>query len=136
MLNVAHSGVDVVGLFMMTDWPDKKLALHALPSPTISHSFSLAGRIFRYTKGFFHAKSITVDGELCAAGTINLDIRSLKVDKELMVWVFDGDIVRAYEGSSSTISRTVAKSRWKRCAAGLVAADSGTPPFRLLSHLM
>ena len=94
LLNAAYSGVDV--RLMMTDWPDKKLALHAAES-YYKPLLLAGGRIFRYTKGFFHAKSITVDGAASAAGTMNLDMRSLKLHKELMVWCFDEGIAERYE---------------------------------------
>jgi cardiolipin synthase len=47
------------------------------------------GRIFQYEAGCFHAKTIVDDDEICAVGTMNMDVRSLKLHKELMVWVFD-----------------------------------------------
>ena len=66
-------------------------------SRTTSRCFSRAARIFRYKKGFFHAKSITVDGIASSAGTMNLDMRSLKLHKELMVWVYDEGVARRFE---------------------------------------
>jgi cardiolipin synthase len=43
------------------------------------------------------AKALMVDGELCSIGTMNMDIRSLKLHKELMVWIYDRDIARQAE---------------------------------------
>jgi cardiolipin synthase A/B len=94
MVNAALSGVDV--RLMMTDWPDKKMALRAAES-FYKPMLVAGGRIFRYTKGFFHAKSITVDGVASAVGTMNLDMRSLKLHKELMVWCFDAGVAKRCE---------------------------------------
>jgi cardiolipin synthase len=86
MINAALSGVDV--RFMMTGVPDKKIALWA--AWTYHKKLLEAGaRIFLYEAGFFHAKTIVVDHTTAAVGTMNMDQRSLKLHKELMVWVFD-----------------------------------------------
>lgn len=94
LVNSALSGVDV--RLMMTDWPDKKMALRAAES-YYAPLLKAGGRIFRYTKGFFHAKSITVDSRASAVGTMNLDMRSLKLHKELMVWCYDPAVARRCE---------------------------------------
>lgn len=86
LINAALSGVDL--RLMMTDWPDKKTALRAAESFYLP-LLRAGGRIFRYTKGFFHAKSLTVDGVASAVGTMNLDVRSLKLHKEIMVWCYE-----------------------------------------------
>ncbi|NLE23070.1 MAG: cardiolipin synthase [Actinobacteria bacterium] len=86
MINAALSGVDV--RFMMTGIPDKPIALWA--AQTYYRKLIEAGaRIFLYEAGFLHAKTIQVDHSVCAVGTMNIDQRSLKLHKELMVWVFD-----------------------------------------------
>ena len=45
--------------------------------------------MYLYEAGFLHAKTIVVDGIVSAVGTMNMDQRSLKLHKELMLWVFD-----------------------------------------------
>lgn len=94
MVNAALAGIDV--RLMMTGWPDKKTAWYA------AHTYfgpflEAGGRVFMYTKGFFHAKTMTVDATLLAIGTMNLDIRSLELHKELMVWFLDEDLAREHE---------------------------------------
>jgi cardiolipin synthase A/B len=94
MVNAALAGIDV--RLMMTGWPDKKTAWYA------AHTYfgpllEAGGRIFLYTKGFFHAKTMTIDGMLLAIGTMNLDIRSLELHKELMVWFMDETLTREHE---------------------------------------
>jgi cardiolipin synthase len=85
-MNAALSGVEL--RFMMTGWPDKKLAYNAAQSywePVLK----AGGHIYLYMAGFLHAKTIVIDGQICAIGTMNLDIRSLRLNKELMVWIYD-----------------------------------------------
>ena len=88
MINAALSGVDV--RFMMTGIPDKPIALWA--AQTYYRKLIEAGaRVFLYEAGFLHAKTIVVDHTVSAVGTMNMDQRSLKLHKEMMVWVFDKD---------------------------------------------
>lgn len=88
MVNAALAGVDVQ--FIMTGWPDHKSAWNAAKS--YFEPLLRAGcRIFMYEKGFFHAKTIAVDSEACAIGTMNLDRRSLFLQNEMMTWVYDAD---------------------------------------------
>ena len=86
MINAALSGVDV--RFMMTGIPDKPIALWA--AQTYYRKLIEAGaRVYLYQAGFLHAKTIVVDHTVSAVGTMNMDQRSLKLHKEMMVWVFD-----------------------------------------------
>lgn len=51
-------------------------------------------KIFRYQPGFLHAKIISVDGEICSAGTTNFDIRSLKLNYEVNAVFYDEAVTR------------------------------------------
>lgn len=51
-------------------------------------------RILLYKKGMLHTKSITVDGELSLFGTVNMDMRSMHLNYELMLLVFDKEFSR------------------------------------------
>src|SRR5450756_1635853 len=51
-------------------------------------------QVYLYEAGFFHSKTIVVDGIISAVGTMNMDQRSLKLHKELMCWVFDKDFAQ------------------------------------------
>jgi cardiolipin synthase len=94
MIDTALSGVDV--RFMMTGWPDKKIAWYAAES--FFRPLVAAGvKIYRYNKGFFHAKTITIDGKISSIGTMNFDIRSLALHKELMAWFYDPGIAEQQE---------------------------------------
>jgi len=89
LVNAALSGVQVQ--VMMTGWPDKKVAFYAAQS--YWHEFvESGGELYLYDAGFLHAKTLSVDEEICAIGTMNLDIRSLRLHKELMLWVFDPEV--------------------------------------------
>ena len=94
MIDQAFAGRDV--RFMMTGVPDKTLAWRA--AETFFLPLIEAGaKIYRYDAGFFHAKTMTIDGEAFVIGSMNMDVRSLALDKELMVWLYDQDLAREHE---------------------------------------
>ncbi len=96
LINAALAGLDV--RFMMTGVPDRKTAFWA--AQTYHRKLIEAGgHIYQYQAGFFHCKTIVVDGNLSAVGTMNMDNRSLKLHKELMLWVFHEPFARQVQES-------------------------------------
>lgn len=51
-------------------------------------------RIFRYNKGFVHAKTVVCDREVSVVGTANLDNRSFDLNFEINAVVFDLEIAK------------------------------------------
>ena len=51
-------------------------------------------RILLYEGGLLHTKSISVDNEFAVFGTLNIDNRSLHLNFELMMAIFDQAFVR------------------------------------------
>lgn len=45
--------------------------------------------VYRYTKGFVHAKTIVCDGKVAMVGTANLDNRSFDLNFEVNAVVYD-----------------------------------------------
>jgi cardiolipin synthase A/B len=73
-------------------------------------------RIRRYTGGLLHTKSITVDGALSLFGTANLDIRSLSLNFELMLAIYDPEFtgrLLALQRSYVAESVPVAPEQWR-----------------------
>ena len=81
LMSAALSGVDV------------KLMLSARPSgnrlPDWAGNTYLADlvaagvRVFLYQKGYLHAKTISIDSEICSIGSTNIDIRSFSINYEI-----------------------------------------------------
>jgi cardiolipin synthase A/B len=94
MMDAALSGHDV--RFMMTGWPDKKIAYYAAES-FFSQLVDAGVKVYRYNKGFLHAKTMTIDGKIAVIGTMNFDIRSLALHQELMAWFFDEELAAQHE---------------------------------------
>ena len=96
MINAALRGVDLK--FMMTGLVDKGLPFWA--AQTYYEPLLRAGaRIYQYTGGFFHPKTIAVDSSICAVGTMNMDIRSLRLHIELMEWIYDAEVAMRLESA-------------------------------------
>lgn len=89
LINAAAGGVRVD--YMTTSMPDKKIPWWAAES-YFEPLLAAGGHIWLWERGFFHAKTLTIDGEVCSIGTLNLDMRSLRINKELMIWVYDKTI--------------------------------------------
>ncbi len=84
--SAALGGVDVK--LMMTGVPDKRIAFWV--ADTYFPSLLEAGvKIYQYKEGFFHAKTLVVDGSTATVGTCNMDIRSFHLDYEVNVIFYD-----------------------------------------------
>ncbi|MGN1104750.1 MAG: cardiolipin synthase [Candidatus Coproplasma sp.] len=72
--NAAYRGVDV--RIIVPHVPDKKIIFNITRSkfPTLMKA---GVKVYEYTPGFIHAKSVLVDDEIAFVGTINFDYRSL-----------------------------------------------------------
>lgn len=65
---------------------------------TFCDEMSRAGaRIYFYQKGYFHPKTLMIDGEICTIGTANMDIRSFSVNYETNAVFYNADIARQME---------------------------------------
>lgn len=53
-------------------------------------------RVWRYTKGFVHAKTLLMDDTLSSVGTANLDVRSLEINFEVQAFIYDGALNRSF----------------------------------------
>lgn len=48
--------------------------------------------VYRYGKGFIHAKTLVIDEQLCMIGTANMDIRSFDLNFEVNAIIYDHEI--------------------------------------------
>jgi len=54
-------------------------------------------RVFQYKKGYLHAKTISIDSEVCSIGSANIDIRSFSINYELNAVFYSERIARELE---------------------------------------
>jgi cardiolipin synthase len=56
-------------------------------------------RVHMYGKGYLHAKTLSIDGEVCSIGSANLDIRSFSINYELNAVIYDARLARELEAA-------------------------------------
>jgi cardiolipin synthase len=65
---------------------------------TYAEAMSRAGvRIYHYQKGYLHAKTLSIDGEVCSIGSANMDIRSFSINYELNAVSYDARVASQLE---------------------------------------
>ena len=82
----ALSGVDV--RIMIPNQPDHVFVYWATYHNVGSLLYS-GVKIYTYSKGFLHAKTITVDDEICCIGSANFDMRSFSLNFETNALIYD-----------------------------------------------
>jgi cardiolipin synthase len=74
-------------------------------------------RILRFRGGLLHTKSVVIDGETTLFGTVNLDIRSLRLNFEVTVIAYDahfGGAVRDLQLRYAAQSEPIDLQRWRQ----------------------
>jgi len=54
-------------------------------------------RVFLYEKGYLHAKTISIDSEICSVGSANIDIRSFSINYELNAVLYSKPLAKELE---------------------------------------
>ena len=85
MKQAALSGVDVR---LMVPEKSDSAVVGAASSFYFEELLEAGVRVFLYSKGFLHAKTVVVDGDLSVVGTANMDIRSFDLNFEIMSIVY------------------------------------------------
>ncbi|MFK9091590.1 cardiolipin synthase [Bacillus salipaludis] len=53
----------------------------------------MGAAVYQYKNGFYHAKTIVIDDNICDIGTANFDQRSLFLNKEINCYIYDPDFI-------------------------------------------
>ncbi len=94
LCHAAKSGVDV--RIIMPHIPDKKVVL-AVTRSYYRALLKSGVKIYEYTPGFIHAKSLVADGKVCVVGTANFDFRSFYLHFENCVLAYRSSCVAQVE---------------------------------------
>ncbi len=86
MKTAALKGIDV--RLLVPGISDSRL-VNAASCSNYQELLEVGVRIYRYNKGFVHAKTMVVDDNLSIIGTANMDIRSYDLNFEINAMVFD-----------------------------------------------
>ncbi|ASF41052.1 cardiolipin synthase [Halobacillus halophilus] len=114
------SGVDV--RIMIPNKPDHPFVYWATFS-NIGDMLNAGAKIYIYQKGFLHAKTIVVDGNIASVGTANIDVRSFRLNFEANAFVYHPNIAKALsdrfhedltESTELTSKLYQSRSKWIR----------------------
>ncbi len=92
--------------------------------------------IARFRDGLLHTKSITMDGAFSVFGSVNLDMRSLWLNFEISLFVYDSEFttrLRALQHSYLERSDLLGLETWRKRGAGQRLAEDA---LRLASPLL
>lgn len=110
----SQSGVDV--RIMIPCMPDHMFVYWATYS-FIGEMLKDGVRVYIYENGFLHAKTITVDGEVCSVGSANFDNRSFKLNFEANAFLFDGHVTKELEKIFKEDLKQCRQLTWKEYLA-------------------
>ena len=109
----ADSGVDV--RLMLPGTPDHKFA-YMVAQSYFGELLQHGVKIYTYTPGLLHAKSVVADGEMGFVGSVNMDYRSFQLHFECGT-LFTGSAVAAVQEDMDDIlekSRRVTLAAWRK----------------------
>jgi len=86
LIAAANRGVEVT--LVIPERVDSLLVRYATPA-LLDSLIAVGIRVAQFDQGLLHTKSITVDGEFCIVGSVNLDMRSLWLNFEISLFVYD-----------------------------------------------
>ncbi len=93
-------------------------------------------RIAQFKDGLLHTKSLTIDGDVSVFGSVNLDMRSLWLNFEISLLVYDRDFtgrLRALQGEYLADSEELELEAWRRRPRSRRLAEN---TLRLLGPLL
>jgi cardiolipin synthase len=113
LISAAQRGVEVT--LIIPDKVDSRLARWA--SQAIQGDLVAVGvRVLLFQGGLLHTKSVTVDGEYCLFGSLNLDPRSLHLNFEITLAIYDAAFtaeLEALQKEYAAESRPVVLAEWR-----------------------
>ncbi|WP_437918276.1 cardiolipin synthase [Sphingobacterium sp. LRF_L2] len=129
----AAAGIEVE--LMLPKKSDSYIVQHASLS-FIKPLLERGVKVYFYTKGFIHAKTISIDEKLSFIGTVNLDIRSFYINYEIAAVISDAALCRQLDRQFETDKMScerITLTKWKRRKTWKRGLDS---VCRLLAPLL
>lgn len=97
----AQSGIDVK---IITPHCPDKVYVHAVTRSNYAPLLDAGVKIYEYTPGFIHSKSVVCDDELAVIGTTNFDFRSFYLHFECGIFFYKNKVVNeAYDDFINTL---------------------------------
>ena len=126
LVAAANRGVDVT--LVIPARVDSRLIRYATPA-LLDRLVAAGIKVAQFQGGLLHTKSITVDGNFCIAGSVNIDMRSLWLNFEISLFVYHAgfcgqlrELQQQYINQSSYIDPAEFRKRSKtqRLAASIM----------------
>jgi cardiolipin synthase A/B len=95
LMTAAFSGVDV--RVMLSARPSGNRVPGWAGNTFMAEVVDAGVRVFLYEKGYLHAKTISIDSEVCSIGSANIDIRSFSINYELNAVLYSRELARELE---------------------------------------
>ncbi|HEX2228647.1 MAG TPA: cardiolipin synthase [Candidatus Binatia bacterium] len=95
LMSAALSGVDVK--VMLSARPSGNRVPAWAGNTFMAEVVDAGVRVFLYEKGYLHAKTISIDSEICSVGSANIDIRSFSINYELNAVLYSKQLARELE---------------------------------------
>ncbi len=114
LIRAAERGVDV--RIVTPGIPDKKM-IYRMTRANYAPLLTAGVKIYEYTPGFIHSKSLLIDDECAVVGTINFDCRSLYLHFENGVYFTDSEALAALKKDCEEtfdVSKPCTKENTKR----------------------
>lgn len=120
LIVAAAAGIEVE--LMIPSQSDSYLVQHACFS-YLKPLLKRGVKVYLYTKGFLHAKTVNVDNKLCFIGTVNLDIRSFYINYEISAVLSDQQLCAQMDAQFEldkldsdliTLAKWKSRPKWKR----------------------
>jgi len=114
LISAAHRGLRVS--LVVPEKVDSRLSHYACRS-LYEDLLSAGVRIAMFREGLLHTKSITVDRAFCIFGSVNLDMRSLWLDFEISLFIYDPEFterVRALQAGYMEKALLLDLNQWRK----------------------
>jgi cardiolipin synthase len=95
LMSAALSGVDVK--IMLSARPSGNRLPDWAGNTYIADIVAAGVRVFLYQKGYLHAKTISIDSEICSIGSANIDIRSFSINYEINAVLYSRRLAKELE---------------------------------------
>jgi len=104
LIRAAKSGVEIK--IITPGIPDKKL-IYYMTQSNYKDLIEAGVKIYEFTPGFMHTKSIVSDDEKAIVGTVNFDYRSFYLHFENGVWIYGSKaVLQAKESFETALSKS------------------------------